>query len=62
MSIIENVVNKFIILQCTGINKAVVREEQRNGKTLKILQVQGVNMAVSVILNSLLINLIFYSF
>lgn len=56
MAIIENIVSKFVVLQCPGIEKAVVREEQRNGKTFKILQVQGVNMSVSVNLNYLKFN------
>lgn len=47
MTIIKNIVNKFVVLSCDGINKAVLREEERNGKTIKILQVQGVNMTVS---------------
>lgn len=45
-AIVEAEVDKFVVYQVRGIEKVVVREEQRGGKPTRILQTQGINLEV----------------
>ena len=47
-SISEQEINKFILKQVRGIEKCIVREDQRDGKPVKLLQTQGINLTVNV--------------
>uniref|UniRef100_A0AC34G986 Isoleucine--tRNA ligase n=1 Tax=Panagrolaimus sp. ES5 TaxID=591445 RepID=A0AC34G986_9BILA len=46
-SIVDSVVDKFIVHQTDKIEKCVIREENKKGKDIKILQTQGINVEVS---------------
>lgn len=53
---VERVVGKAIVWKTPEIDKCVIREDQRNGKTIQILQTQKINVEVSTYLIQLMLN------
>uniref|UniRef100_A0A7E4WCR3 DNA-directed RNA polymerase subunit n=1 Tax=Panagrellus redivivus TaxID=6233 RepID=A0A7E4WCR3_PANRE len=43
-SIVDHVVDTFVVHQTPGIEKAVVREDTKGDETVKVLQTQGINV------------------
>uniref|UniRef100_A0A914HJX1 DNA-directed RNA polymerase n=1 Tax=Globodera rostochiensis TaxID=31243 RepID=A0A914HJX1_GLORO len=44
LAIVEREIDTFVLTQVPGIEKCNVREEQRNGRTTRVLQTQGINL------------------
>uniref|UniRef100_A0A915EJW8 DNA-directed RNA polymerase subunit n=1 Tax=Ditylenchus dipsaci TaxID=166011 RepID=A0A915EJW8_9BILA len=44
MAIIEGVVGRFVVSQVPGIEKCIVRDENKNGRQVKVVQTQGINV------------------
>lgn len=47
LAIVEREIESFVLTQVRGIEKCNVREEQRNGRMVRVLQTQGINLGVS---------------
>lgn len=45
--IVRNVIESYIVHQTEKVEKCIIREESKNGKDVKILQTQGINLDVS---------------
>lgn len=54
LALVEREIDKFVITHVRGLEKCIVREEERNGQTMRILQTQGINLEAFYARSSLL--------
>lgn len=45
-SLIYREVDRFVVSRVPGIEKVIIREEQKNDTTVRVLQTQGINLEV----------------